>query len=103
MPDLNSYEDRQSAIQALERDFYAASSAAAVKARRRLYIEILSRWSREPFPASSSSLQCLGAGFKAGKYRSAPSVMSQYRVDAERSGQTFTGNMLRMVADVNRS
>jgi len=100
---LSSEQSRVAAVASLEKYFYAASSAAAVRARRKCYIDILAQWSREPFPISTASLRCLGAGLKAGKYRSAASIVSQYKVDGERAGQTLSGNMLRMISDVNRS
>ena len=90
-------------MSALDIDVYASSSASAVRSRRRLYAALLARFSSRPFPLTVSTLRQLGAGLKAGRYRSAPNVISQYRVDAERSGQSLSGAVLRAATDVTRA
>ena len=102
-PSLATEAERQRALEELERGFYAESSAPAVRARRRCIKALLAPWSMSPYPATADKLRCLAAGLKAGRYRSAASLLSQYKVDAERAGESWSSAMLRLYADVGRS
>ena len=103
MPALSTVEQSSAAVEALGSDFYAASSQAAVRARRRLYRDILAHWGYRPFPATAAKLTALVAGLKAGRYRSFASVLSQHKVDSERLGDAWSPQMLRLSADAARS
>ena len=102
-PDLQESELRDQAVRDLEAGFYAASSAASVRSRRRCYAGILSQWGLRPFPADLARVKYIGAGLKSGKYRSYASVLAQFKVDSERNGDTWSAAMLRMQADAARS
>ena len=54
-------------------------------------------------PVSVEKVLWLAAGLKARRYRSAASVLSQLRVDAERQGQDITSSIRRALADAARS
>ena len=103
VPDLHTPALREAALESLESDVYAASSVSSVRSRRRCYHAVLSQFGVEPLPANGTKLRFLGAGLKAGGYRSAQNVLSQFKVDAERAGHTFSGHELRLIADIGRS
>jgi len=103
MPDLSSESERREALQSLEDGFYAASSLSAVRSRRRCYTLLLQKWGSTPLPLTEVKLRQLGAGLKAGRYRSSANVLSQIKVDAERAGQTIDGHLARLMADISRS
>ena len=98
-----SAESQAAALEALDADCYASSSAPAVKARRECVRQLLSQWQLTPFPITAWKLRALGVSLKAGHYRSHASVVSQYKVDAERRGQPVDGVLCRIIADINRS
>ena len=103
MPNLRQQSDRDSAMQALLDGVYAESSAPAVADRRRLIALMLSQWGDAVDPISPERVLKLAATLKAGKYRSSASVLSQYKVDAERKGQGVTAAVLRALTDAGRS
>ena len=102
-PVLVSEACRREALENLDRGFYAASSIAAVQARRRTIRTLLAPWGLSPAPVTASVLKALGASLKAGGYRSYDSVMSQLKVDAERDGESWTPQLRRLYTDVCRS
>jgi len=103
LPNLQTREAREAALESLESDVYAASSVSSVRSRRRCYLAVLEQFGVEPFPVDGAKLRYLGAGLKAGGYRSAQNVLSQFKVDSERAGHTFSGHELRLLADIGRS
>ena len=100
---LESAADRAKALEELTDGFYAASSCSAVRARRSCYARILSLWGVQPLPLTVEKVLWLAAGLKARRYRSAASVLSQLRVDAERQGFDTTAAIRRALADAARS
>jgi len=102
-PDLSTRALQEAALEDLDTEIYSASNSAPVKARRLTIARLLSPWPVEAFPATTTSLRMLGASLKAGGYRSAANVLSQYKVDCERRGQNFDSSLLRSYADVVRS
>ena len=102
-PALSTALDRGTALDALLTDVYAASSTRAVTGRRSCYARILQLWSLQPAPITVQKVLCLGAGLKAGGYRSAGSVLSQYSVDSIRAGCTVDRAIERALADATRS
>ena len=103
LPTLGTEAERDQALQDLDAGFYAASSASAVRSRRRCYTQLLGRWQLEPFPANAFKLRCLGAGVRQGGYRSYSSILAQYRVDSERQGDNWEGPLRRLYADAARA
>ena len=103
VPNLRDAESQAAALEALDADCHASSSAPAVKARRECVRQLLSQWQLTPFPITAWKLRALGASLKAGHYRSHASVVSQYKVDAEQRGQPVDGVLCRIIADINRS
>ena len=95
--------DREQALTDLTDGFYAASSCSAVRARRSCYTRLLALWGETPHPLSLNKILFLAAGLKARRYRSAASVLSQLRVDAEREGQEITTGFSRAFTDSARS
>ena len=95
--------DRARAVEDLTEGFYASSSASAVRARRTCYTRLLGLWGATPLPLTVDKVLWLAAGLKARRYRSAPSVLSQIRVDAERGGQDISASLRRTFADAARS
>ena len=102
-PELSTEAAQNLALAKLETDFYAASTSKSVKSRRACVAELLRSWGLPTFPVTPDSLWKLGASIKAGGYRSAASLLSQYRVDAERRGCTFDAQLSRLYADISRS
>ena len=100
---LETRADRARAVEDLTEGFYASSSASAVRARRSCYARLLGLWGATPFPLTVDKVVWLAAGLKARRYRSAASVLSQIRVDAERGGQDVTAALRRTFADAARS
>ena len=103
MPSLNSTADRGVALDALLTDVYAASSTRAVTGRRGCYTRLLGFWNQQPLPITVQKVLYLGAGLKAGGYRSAGSVLSQYNVDSIRAGCSVDRAIERALADATRS
>ena len=103
LPDLRAEGDREMALSNLMNDIYASSSSRPVLGRRACYRRILALWSLQPTPLTVRSILCLGAGLKAGGYRSAGSVLSQYHVDSVRAGARVDRAIERAFADAARS
>jgi len=82
---------------------YAASSRASITGRRNCIKRLLAEWGEAPYPATAEKLRHLGAGLHAGSFRSAATILSQYKVDGERRGECFTPEMARLIADVGRA
>ena len=60
---------------------YAASSRASIAGRRSCIRRLLAEWGETPYPATAGKLRHLGAGLHAGSFRSAATILSQYKVD----------------------
>ena len=101
--DLTTEIARKSAFDQLLADFYAPSSGPSVKARRKCYARLLALWGHLPWPLEAAKVLHLAAGLKARRYRSAASILSQYRVDAERQGQDLPPSVHRVFTDCARS
>ena len=65
---------------------YAPSSRESLSFKWRTVARIFAAWGVEPFPPTVEKIAFLGAGLKAGGYRSAPGYMSLYRTSAARAG-----------------
>jgi len=83
--------------------FYASSSTSAVASRRRCYSKLLGEWGMQPHPVTLVTVVRLAAALKAGRYRSAPSVLSQLKVDALRLGQDLSLPILKSLSDGSRA
>ena len=103
MPELSTPSARAEAVGELLDDVYAASTASAVRGRRKCYARILQLWGLTAHPISAQKVLFLGAGLKSGGYRSAGSVLSQYHVDAVRAGQVPDRQMMQLLSDASRS
>jgi len=84
---LDTEAERDRALAELERGFYADASAPAVRARKVHTISTVTLGAGS-VPLYRGQLKCLGAALKAGWYRSSSSILSQYKVDAERAGKS---------------
>ena len=102
-PDLAHPLAKQQAVMEYELGFYAASSAPAIGARRRLYLKILLQWGFKLEDMGPDVVHAVGATLRAGGYRSAGCVLSQMSVDAERAGIVITPAARRALADAARS
>jgi len=102
-PDLSTAAAQAAALEELERDVYAASNKRAVKSRRATLASMLESWGLPLYPPTPDALTKLAASIKAGGFRSSSNLLSQYKVDAERLGHPFGGQLLRLFADVCRS
>ena len=100
---LETATDRARALEDLTDSFYAVSSGPAVRARRTCYARLLSLWGVVPLPITVEKVLWLAAGLKARRYRSAPSVLSQLRVDAECQGQDISSGLRRAFTDAARA
>ena len=85
------------------RNVYADSAATAVSGRRRCYVRVLSLWSLPALPLTADKVTFLGAGLRAGGYRSASSILSQYRTDATRAGSPPDLQAQRAFTDAARA
>ena len=103
VPALHSPAARADAVNDLVTDFYANSTASAVRGRRACYLRILGLWGVQPHPIEPQKVLFLGAGLKRGGYRSAGSVLSQYRVDGTRAGCTLDQRTVQAFTDATRS
>ena len=76
-----------------------------MKSRRACAVRLLAAWGSRSkrFPTSQDKLRQLGASLRAGGYRSASSILSQWKVDAERRGQGLGVGELRLLTDINRA
>ena len=92
---LNTDGEREAAMKALMDSFYAESSKPAVRYRRLCYQRALSMWREQPRPITADKVLHLAAYLRAGGYRSSASVLSQYKVDAERQGDPMDNTVLR--------
>ena len=102
-PHLFSEGARNLATEAMSGDIYAASSTASIASRRLCIRTLLAEWGLSPYPLSAEKLQKLGTSLHAGGYRSATSVLSQYKVDAERRGEGLGPEHLRLITDMSRA
>ena len=102
-PQLWHEEDRQEALVELTSGIYADSTTASVASRRRCVERLLFQWGLRPAPINAAKVRALGASLKRGGFRSYGTVLSQYRVDAERRGEEITGVLARTFTDVARS
>jgi len=91
------------ALEALSDDFYATSSRASIAGRRNCVKRLLAEWGDAPYPITLEKLRRLGAGLHAGGFRSAATILSQYKVDGERRGQQLGPEMVRLSADLVRA
>ena len=103
LPALVTTAARSAAVSELLTGVYAASSTTAVRGRRKCYERILDLWGLPAMPISAAKVVYLGAGLRAGGYRSAASVLSQYGTDATREGHTLDQRTLRALTDASRS
>ena len=103
MPTLATSAERDDAVRDLMHNVYADSAATAVGGRRRCYARMLSLWSLPPLPLTADKVMYLGAGLRAGGYRSASSVLSQYRTDSTRAGSPPDLQAQRAFADAARA
>ena len=91
------------ALEALAGDFYASSSRASIAGRRNCVKRLLAEWGDAPYPITLEKLRRLGAGLHAGGFRSAATILSQYKVDSERRGEQFGPELTRLNADLVRA
>ena len=61
---------RQRALQELDRDVLARSTHPAIEARIRTYLAICRAWEVAAFPLDTTNIRCFGASLKAGGYTS---------------------------------
>jgi len=102
-PQLLSEGARGLALEAMTGDVYAATSTASIASRRQCIRTLLAEWDLQPYPLDGLKLQRLGASLHAGGYRSAVSILSQYKVDAERRGEQLGPEHVRMITDISRA
>ena len=103
LPDLSDPRVRAAAMDDYTSGFYAASSAPSIAARRKLYQKIVLDWGFELADFGPELIHAVGATLRAGGYRSACNILSQLRVDAERSGIEVSAASQRALADAARS
>ena len=102
-PDLSHPVAKQRAVADYELGFYAASSAPAIAARRRLYHKILLQWGFDFEHLGPEVVHAVGATLRAGGYRSSDCILSQMSVDAERAGIEISPATRRALTDAARS
>ena len=64
LPQWCDADDQLAALEALDRDFYAASTREAVQAKLRTVRRALSAWQLSPFPPSLAAIRALAATLK---------------------------------------
>ena len=79
-------EARDAALEAADRDIYAASSIAPHESRVRIIHKAMGLWGWSPWPPTAAKVRALGAVLKKGNYISAAAHFSAYKVTAERMG-----------------
>ena len=102
-PMLATEEARDAALEAADRDIYAASSTAPYASRVKFLHKALALWKWTPLPPSAAKVRALGAVLKEGRYISAAAYLSTYRTWAERRGMSFDDPALRAIKDYKRS
>ena len=65
-PNLATEEARDAALEAADRDIYAASSTAPYASRIKLLHKALALWDWKPLPPSAAKVRALGAVLKEG-------------------------------------
>ena len=96
-------DDQLAALEALERDYYAASTFESVKAKLRTISRALAGWSLLPFPPTLDTIRALAATLKRGGYRSAASYLWLYKVESQRRGHGWPDTLQRALKDCVRS
>ena len=102
-PDLSSIAARCAAETAFHDDVYAQSSWSAVKSRLETARKILQWWKLPVLPLTVEVVHAMGAGLKAGRYRSAAQILSAVAVHAERRGTPPDASVRRALSDAARS
>ena len=102
LPQLDD-RGRAAALEALDRDIYAASTVGPRESRLRTVTTALGQWGLTPWPLDLVKVRALAASLKEGSYRSAGDYMRAYTVEAERAGQTLNLQLRRAVKDYERS
>ena len=103
LPSWAGPDDRLAALEALERDVYAASTREAVAAKLRTVRRAIGSWGMAPYPPSLQTIQALGATLKRGGYRSAASYLWLYKVESQRRGFAWIDVFQRALKDSIRS
>ena len=103
LPQWASRDEQLLALEALERDIYAASTLEAIRAKLRTIKRALAGWGRPPFPPTVESVRELGASLKHGGYRSAASYLWLYKVESQRRGHAWVDPLQRALKDCIRS
>ena len=103
LPRWSGPDDQLAALETLERDYYAASTVSAVKAKLRTISRALAGWSLQPFPPSLDTIRALAATLKRGGYRSAASYLWLYKVESQRRGYGWPDTHQRALKDGIRS
>ena len=85
------------------RDFHAPSTRRAHEARLSTVARAVRDWGLEPYPPTADTLLALSASLKKGAYRSAGNYLHSYKVEAERLGHGWDGQLQRLLKDCTRS
>ena len=102
-PALDTVEACDAALEAADRDIYAASSIAPHESRVKLIHKAMALWVWSPWPPSAAKVRALGTVLKEGDYISAAAYFSAYRVTAERRGMSFDDPSVRALKGYKRS
>ena len=84
-------------------EFLSSSSMKRLQWATLLIIEDPGFVGVQPHPVEPQKVVFLGAGLKRGGYRSAGSVLSQYRVDSIRAGFVLDQRIAQAFTDATRS
>ena len=102
-PTLASEADRALALSELRDGFYAVSSRSSQSSRLRTIEKALTAFRSPCWPLTVVRVQMLAAVLKRGGYASAAQYLSEYKLEAERQGQTIGGPEIRALKDCKRS
>ena len=90
-PAFSGEEDLSAALTELREGFYAPSSRSSNASRLRTIEKALAAFRSPSWPLTVERIHMLAAILKRGHYASAAQYLSDYKLEAERQGQTMGG------------
>ena len=103
LPNLAEEEAREAALEEFERAVYAQGTLDTHESLLNTAQKLLDFWQAPLLPLTVRTVRRLGAGLKAGGYRSAPAYLSVVRQAAERAGQVLTPDVELALKDARRA
>ena len=103
VPDLSAAPEREAAVADLIQSMYSTKAHSNTVSRIRTITAIFAKFHEVPFPLTADKVLHLGAGLRAGGYRSAANYMSTYKIAAERRGDHIGPQVSRAFVDAARA